>query len=770
VKPIGKKAKEYPAAPKPRPMPSASVGLSSFVGQALLRKLRAEKVTSQENKLNQGKSKPQKKKKGTKKKTSRGDEAHRKPGKAQILRRRDETGKIRSGKVRKATKKRLSSVKIALFRERRHRWFLLRPDICPVPLKLHPALQNYVGISPPTASETNKSVSSTDSLGSTALVEHGLSPVFSDLQKAVGGGEEQTGKGESVSEAPTMREVEAGAEVVRNSSRSILLNRKDISGDGSEEGTEKVSDDIKEPTCMGGGDEEVESSNEEGNRDDDNKLEREVRGGESSQGEADDDCSATEADEDNDSETQDEERKNNSFREGAKDSDSKCESSDDGQTGEVASETSDTVADLVSVLHDPKNWDARLLSPVFFGCSVAPRAVLKETDLNISGGEVPSLERSEGSTLRDADSMLVNMGSSEVKASKLVRQRMGNVLVVREYVQQSLSRSLDMLVTTMLSRLMELQLRQREKDPLKAAMRRRLVLGFREVVRGVRTRRCKCIIVATNIEHGGGTVAGRLDRAVADLLEKCRPTEDEQERGDEGVKVVFALNTGKLGAAVKKSIKVSAVGLYSTDGAHEDFKSIVKLHSQLQTFWHSVVDQERSSGEYACCDECHAFIEDVRHDCMACKRVRCTRCGNRARSLSTPCPAAGDAVLSLKGTDDATPKPCQLVRTPRSVPSDCAERGREKQRKLQEQAAHEKKLELLEKAKTIKTRSAAARAERLRNAKDSGKVYTPASTKSKPLSASAQEFKLATNSNVQPATPQQKLNASVAAFVPRQNP
>ncbi|KAJ1454101.1 hypothetical protein M885DRAFT_405631, partial [Pelagophyceae sp. CCMP2097] len=131
----------------------------------------------------------------------------------------------------------------------------------------------------------------------------------------------------------------------------------------------------------------------------------------------------------------------------------------------------------------------------------------------------------------------------------------------REYVgAQPLDEVLDVLVTSLLGRLFELQERVRLHDPLKAKKLRRLVFGLREVKRGIRAENIKCVVLAPNIDEG--ETLGESVNEIVDAAKEC------------GVPLVFALGKRKLGRALRKSVSVSVVGIYSGDGANDEYRAL----------------------------------------------------------------------------------------------------------------------------------------------------------------------------------------------------
>lgn len=117
------------------------------------------------------------------------------------------------------------------------------------------------------------------------------------------------------------------------------------------------------------------------------------------------------------------------------------------------------------------------------------------------------------------------------------------------------------LLIEMLGELMRLQRRAIEDKNAKA--RRRIVMGLREVARGIRAHKVKMVVMANNLDQYGA-----IDEKLQEILDLAR---------QEDVPVIFQLNKRKLGKAVGKSIKVSVVGIQSADGAHQQFKKLVAL-------------------------------------------------------------------------------------------------------------------------------------------------------------------------------------------------
>eukprot|EP00977_Amphora_coffeiformis_P028391 scaffold34946_cov153-Amphora_coffeaeformis.AAC.2 len=118
------------------------------------------------------------------------------------------------------------------------------------------------------------------------------------------------------------------------------------------------------------------------------------------------------------------------------------------------------------------------------------------------------------------------------------------------------------LIIEMLGELMRLQ--KRAIDDKNAKARRRLVMGFREVARGVRARKVKLVVMANNLDDQYGAI----DEKLQEILDLCH---------SEGIPVLFELNKKGIGKALGKTIKVAVVGVQNADGANAEFKKLCKL-------------------------------------------------------------------------------------------------------------------------------------------------------------------------------------------------
>ncbi|XP_041643291.1 selenocysteine insertion sequence-binding protein 2-like isoform X2 [Cheilinus undulatus] len=116
----------------------------------------------------------------------------------------------------------------------------------------------------------------------------------------------------------------------------------------------------------------------------------------------------------------------------------------------------------------------------------------------------------------------------------------------RDYCSQMLSKDVDKCVTDLLKELVRFQDRLYQKDPMKARMKRRIVMGLREVLKHLKLRKVKCVIISPNCERIQSK--GGLDEALYTIIDTCR---------EQGVPFVFALSRKALGHCVNKAVPVS---------------------------------------------------------------------------------------------------------------------------------------------------------------------------------------------------------------------
>ncbi|EFC50445.1 predicted protein [Naegleria gruberi] len=137
---------------------------------------------------------------------------------------------------------------------------------------------------------------------------------------------------------------------------------------------------------------------------------------------------------------------------------------------------------------------------------------------------------------------------------------------IREYVNYPLDPDYENIIFQMLTKLQFYQFRLKKTDKKKFKQRLRYVIGIREVLKGLKLKHIRAVVIAPNIDKV--TTPGGLDTKIEEIIQKC----NEQE-----LPVFFALTKKKLGTAMKTSTKISLVGLYSMDGAFDEFKKAKQI-------------------------------------------------------------------------------------------------------------------------------------------------------------------------------------------------
>eukprot|EP00533_Pseudo-nitzschia_delicatissima_P011260 CAMPEP_0197284486 /NCGR_PEP_ID=MMETSP1432-20130617/25467_1 /TAXON_ID=44447 /ORGANISM="Pseudo-nitzschia delicatissima, Strain UNC1205" /LENGTH=501 /DNA_ID=CAMNT_0042751499 /DNA_START=11 /DNA_END=1516 /DNA_ORIENTATION=- len=121
------------------------------------------------------------------------------------------------------------------------------------------------------------------------------------------------------------------------------------------------------------------------------------------------------------------------------------------------------------------------------------------------------------------------------------------------------------LLAEMLGELMRLQKRAIEDKNAKA--RRRMVMGLREVARGIRAHKVKMVVMANNLDQ-----YGVIDEKLQEIIDLAK---------SEGVPLFFEFTKRSLGKAIGKSIKIAVVGIQNADGAHQPFKKLNAIANRM---------------------------------------------------------------------------------------------------------------------------------------------------------------------------------------------
>lgn len=170
--------------------------------------------------------------------------------------------------------------------------------------------------------------------------------------------------------------------------------------------------------------------------------------------------------------------------------------------------------------------------------------------------------------------------------------RLDSLLHLFSYCTQILTAEHDFHLFNMLTTLTRFQERQKSKDEMKAKMRKRYVIGLREVMalakrtltlqvqRGIMSEKVKAIVVAPGIDANSAKgkqplyhclkLADGLDDRVAKILQSCE---------EKNILVSFGLTRKRLAEALNKKPRMSVVGIYNPDGS--DIKRVERCNSQL---------------------------------------------------------------------------------------------------------------------------------------------------------------------------------------------
>ncbi|ELK02916.1 SECIS-binding protein 2 [Pteropus alecto] len=152
----------------------------------------------------------------------------------------------------------------------------------------------------------------------------------------------------------------------------------------------------------------------------------------------------------------------------------------------------------------------------------------------------------------------------------------------RDYCSQVLSKEVDACVMDLLKELVRFQDRMYQKDPIKAKTKRRLVLGLREVLKHLRLRKLKCVIISPNCEKIQSK--GGLDDTLHTIIDyACK----------QDIPFVFALNRKALGRSLNKAVPVSVVGIFSYDGAQDQFHKMVELTVAARQAYKTMLENVR---------------------------------------------------------------------------------------------------------------------------------------------------------------------------------
>ncbi|NXE90684.1 SEBP2 protein, partial [Menura novaehollandiae] len=219
-------------------------------------------------------------------------------------------------------------------------------------------------------------------------------------------------------------------------------------------------------------------------------------------------------------------------------------------------------------------------------CQPAGNVTENKTLLQDSEAAVPVTQVAEG--------FLENTGIKESKEGSITSKQLTTSLPkihsrnFRDYCSQVLSKEVDSCVTDLLKELVRFQDRLYQKDPVKAKIKRRLVMGLREVLKHLKLKKLKCVIISPNCEKIQSK--GGLDETLHNIIDcAC----------EQNIPFVFALNRKALGRCVNKAVPVSVVGIFSYDGAQDHFHRMVQLTTEARKAYKDMIaalEEEAKAG------------------------------------------------------------------------------------------------------------------------------------------------------------------------------
>ncbi|KAM6230127.1 selenocysteine insertion sequence-binding protein 2 [Porphyrio hochstetteri] len=183
-----------------------------------------------------------------------------------------------------------------------------------------------------------------------------------------------------------------------------------------------------------------------------------------------------------------------------------------------------------------------------------------------------------------AEGVLENTGIKESTEGSVIPKQLTSSLPkihsrkFRDYCSQVLSKEVDSCVTDLLKELVRFQDRLYQKDPVKAKIKRRLVMGLREVLKHLKLKKLKCVIISPNCEKIQSK--GGLDDTLHNIIDcAC----------EQNIPFVFALSRKALGHCVNKAVPVSVVGIFSYDGAQDHFHRMVQLTTEARKAYKDMI-------------------------------------------------------------------------------------------------------------------------------------------------------------------------------------
>jgi selenocysteine insertion sequence-binding protein 2 len=145
--------------------------------------------------------------------------------------------------------------------------------------------------------------------------------------------------------------------------------------------------------------------------------------------------------------------------------------------------------------------------------------------------------------------------------------KVSGITAPRPYATLISDESVKPLLTEMFGELMRLQ--KRAVDENNTKVKRRLVMGLREVARGIRSHKVKLVAMANNLDDYGA-----IDEKLQEILDLA----DENE-----VPIFYEFSKRALGKVMGKTVKIAVVGVQNAEGAHQQFKKLLAISTKAIT-------------------------------------------------------------------------------------------------------------------------------------------------------------------------------------------
>lgn len=113
-------------------------------------------------------------------------------------------------------------------------------------------------------------------------------------------------------------------------------------------------------------------------------------------------------------------------------------------------------------------------------------------------------------------------------------------------------------------------------------MKKRYIVGMKEVVKHLLAENLKMVIVAVNLEHVDG--ANGLDEMIYNVIQATR---------DQRIPLVFCLNRFKLGYVTKfQGQHASIVGIFNFQGANDEFNHLKQVTQELRESFYQQLSRQ----------------------------------------------------------------------------------------------------------------------------------------------------------------------------------